>query len=58
MADWLVCVSGDVGEGIFCWCGVDDGWDPPPLMNVVRCDEAATAAADGSRFDASTSLES
>lgn len=49
---WLGYVLGEVGDGIFGWLGDVAGCEPP-LSEAVRCEEAATAAAEGSRFEAS-----
>lgn len=50
MRGWL-WYAGDVGDGCggalgdICW---------PPFMDAVRCEEAASAAAEGSREELST----
>lgn len=48
----VLYVLGDVGDGMFGWLGDVVGWEPP-LMEAVRWEEAATAAAEGSRFEPS-----
>ena len=40
---------------MLAWLGDVDGCGPP-LMDAVRCDDAATAAADGSRLELSPML--
>ena len=44
---------GDVGEGIFGRLGDVAGFWDSPFMLAVRCEEAARAAAEGSRFELS-----
>lgn len=46
--------GGEVGEGCECWYGEFE-WCDPPVMDAVRCDDAAIAAADGSKLEGSAS---
>lgn len=50
--NFVLYVLGDVGEGMFGWLGDVVCWEPP-LMEAVRWEEAATAAAEGSRLEPS-----